>query len=1024
MSEMKVGALSDPSLAARADVLLDGALERLRGRTDRLFAGLMFIQWLAGIGAALWISPRAWAGAASQVHLHVYAAIFLGAGISGLPILLALTRPGRASTRHVIAAGQMLTSALLIHLSGGRIETHFHVFVSLAFLAFYRDWRVLATASAVIAADHVLRGFLWPQSVYGVLSAPLWRALEHAGWVVFEDCVLFLAIQQGLRDMTDAAGRQAQLELSHQLMEREVRDRTRELRGSEERFRSLSASSPIGIFETDAAGKCIYVNPRGEEIFGIASEQALGDGWQRAIHAGDRLEVADAWQDAIKRSEPFHREFRARTADGSERWVSARAATLRRDSTAVVGYVGTVEDITQHKQAEAESLRAREAALETARLKSEFLANMSHEIRTPLNGVIGMTELALETELTREQREYLDTVKVSADSLLSVIEDILDFSKIEAGKLELDPTPFRLRDALSQVLRTLALRADKKGVELVCDVRPDVPDALIADSGRLRQILLNLVGNAIKFTAQGEVVVEVGIESAAAEDLVLHVCVADTGIGIPADRQASVFEAFTQADMSTTRRFGGTGLGLAISSRLVAMMSGKIWVESTPGHGSRFHFTARMGVDPVGSVAGPARAEDPPLEGLRVLVIDDNETNRRVLVEMLAHLKMAPTAAADGISALTELAFARSVNRAYSLVILDGHMPEMDGFDVARRIRDTPELTGATLMMLTSGGQPGDAARCRELGLAGYLMKPVSQANLLAAILQALAGRHPGLRQAPVAPARHPLTLAPAKEALVGTSKLRILVAEDHPVNQRVAARILEKLGHEPTLVENGELAVQATASGGFDLLLLDVQMPVMDGYRTAAAIRNREAALGGHLPIIGLTAHAMKGDMERCIDAGMDGYLAKPIKIAELSAAIERVGARASGAAEASADSSEETDGVFDHHQALENAACDDALLAELACLWLEDTPLCLTEIRDGVATSNASMIERAAHRLRGSLSALAAPLATEAAAQLEKLAASGHLPAVVDIAAALEAEVSRLRPRLERLAERHKAA
>jgi two-component system, sensor histidine kinase and response regulator len=1023
MSEVIESSSQESSFAARAGVLLEDSRLKLRVRTDRLFAGLMAIQWLAGIAAALWLSPRAWSGAMSQVHLHVYAAFFLGGAISGLPIFLAFFRPGRVSTAHVIAAGQMLTSALLIHLSGGRLETHFHVFVSLAFLAFYRDWRVIATASAVIATDHILRGLYWPQSVYGVLTASPWRAFEHAGWVVFEDCILFVAIRQGQSDMKDAADRQAQLELSHQLMERKVQDRTRDLRGSEERFRSLSASSPIGIFETDPAGRCIYANPRWQEIFGIGLEQSIGDGWQRAIHPADRLQVADAWNDATRGGESFHREFRVATTDGPERWVSSRAATLRREDTAIAGYVGTVEDITQHKLAEAESLRAREAALETARLKSEFLANMSHEIRTPLNGVIGMTELTLETELTREQREYLDTVKVSADSLLSVIEDILDFSKIEAGKLELDPMPFNLRDSVGMTLKTLALRADKKGIELVCDVRPEVPDMLIADSGRFRQILLNLVGNAIKFTAHGEVVVQVGVAATSAEGLVLDVCVADTGIGIPADKQATIFEAFTQADTSTTRRFGGTGLGLAISSRLVEMMSGRIWVESEPGRGSQFHFTVNVGVDPAGAAAPPVDGEAVLLDGLRVLVVDDNETNRRVLVDMLKHLKLTPTAVADGISALSELALARSANQSYALVILDGHMPDMDGFDVAHRIRQTPELTGATLMMLTSGGQPGDAARCRELGLAGYLMKPVAQSNLLEAIQHAMAGRHPGQRKA--APKKaHAHSLTTEQEARVGGKALRILVAEDNPVNQLVAVRMLEKMGHTSVVVENGQLAVEAAATGAFDLVLMDVQMPVLSGFEATAAIRVEEAASGRRLPIVGLTAHAMKGDMERCLEAGMDAYLAKPIKGAELSATIDRVAATAFDMRPASVDPEVEDLAIFDPDLALENAAGDPGLLGEIVQLWLDDTPVRLREIQAGVLASDASAIERAAHRLRGSLGTLGAARGTDAAERVEKLGAVGELSTITDAVATLEAETALLRQRVLRLAEHRKAA
>ena len=328
----QVNALQNPSLAARTRLLLDDSQQKIWVRTDRLFACLMTVQWLAGIAAAVWISPRTWTGPYSQVHIHVFAAIFLGGVISAFPILLALVRPGATSTRHAIAAAQMLTSALLIHLSGGRIETHFHVFGSLAFLAFYRDWRVLITASVVIAADHLLRGMFWPQSVYGVLKATPWRALEHAGWVIFEDCVLFVSIRHSLRDMQDAADKRAQLELNHEIVERKIQDRTRELRSSEERFRSLSGASPIGIFETDEGGHCMYTNPRWQEISGLTLDQSLGDGWSQAIHPEDRLEVIAAWKDATARNESFHREFRLQSPDGTVRWVSSRAAPPRGSS--------------------------------------------------------------------------------------------------------------------------------------------------------------------------------------------------------------------------------------------------------------------------------------------------------------------------------------------------------------------------------------------------------------------------------------------------------------------------------------------------------------------------------------------------------------------------------------------------------------------------------------------------------------------------------------------------------------------
>jgi PAS domain S-box-containing protein len=1018
----KVSVPRDPTLETRTRFLFDGSQQKTWVRTDRLFACLMAVQWLAGIAAALWISPRTWTGAMSEVHIHVYAAFLLGGAISALPILLVLVRPGATYTRHFIAAGQMLTSALLIHLSGGRIETHFHVFGSLAFLAFYRDWRVLTTASVVIAADHLLRGMFWPQSVYGVLSATPWRALEHAGWVIFEDCVLFVSIRHSLGQMLDAADKQARLELSHETVEREIRDRTRELRSSEERFRSLSSASPIGIFETDEQGRCVYTNPRWQEISGLTFDQSLGDGWSQVLLPEDRGEIIAAWRDATASHEPFHGEFRLRSPDGTVRWASCHSAALRRDDGSTTGFVGTIEDISFQKQAEAELVRAREAALETARIKSEFLANMSHEIRTPLNGVIGMTDLALDTELTPEQREYLETVKTSADGLLAVIGDILDFSKIEAGKLELDPIECSLRDSLDGTLKTLALRADKKGLELVCRVLPEVPDALVVDVVRLRQILLNLIGNAIKFTAEGEVVVTVRTESSTTDTAILHVCVSDTGIGIPRDKQASIFDAFTQADTSTTRHFGGTGLGLAISARLVEMMSGRIWVESEPGEGSDFHFTARVAV--AADNPAPANGAGIDLRGLRVLVVDDNATNRRVLVEMLSQWEMLPSVAEDGLDALAQMASAKEAGASYALVILDGHMPEMTGLEVARRIRETPELAGPTIMMLTSGAQLGDAAKCRELGVAGHLVKPVAQADLIEAIRHALARSSAGSRSPArtITPAVAPRPVEPKGDERKPT--LRILLAEDNPVNQLVVVRILEKEGYKVVVAENGIKAVEAAERERFDLALMDVQMPLMGGFEATARIRALEHARGGHLPIIGLTAHALKGDRERCLEAGMDSYVSKPIKQEALKAAIQEVLDSSSDPQATSTENGRDVPAVFDFDMALENACYDAELLREMAQLWLTDGPRRLEELRQGVLRSDAQAIERSAHALRGSLSTLGALSATIAAERVETLAAEGDLSEILDASRALEHEIERLHPELEHLADYRKAA
>jgi two-component system sensor histidine kinase/response regulator len=786
--------------------------------------------------------------------------------------------------------------------------------------------------------------------------------------------------------------RDVALQEAHDGLEKRVAERTAYLN-------ALIENSPLAIMVLDSDHKVQLCNPAFEALFQYPRQDIVGKGITALFADGDLSEARSASNIASDQM-PVQLVTRRQRRDRSYVDVEVHTVGLAVKGEAT-GSLAIYQDISIRKRAEEEMHRAKEAAEAASRAKSEFLANMSHEIRTPMNGIMGMTELVLDTELDAEQRNYLNLAKVSADSLLSLINDILDYSKIEAGKLEIDTIDFNLGDSLGDTMKTLSLRAHQKGLELAFEIQPDVPDALVGDPGRLRQIIVNLVGNAIKFTEQGEVVLHVETESRTQNDIHLHLTVADTGLGIPAEKQKLIFEAFQQADGSMTRKHGGTGLGLTISSRLLELMGGRIWVESELGQGSRFHFIVCFGLQKV-----PARTivpRDPiTLRDMRVLVVDDNATNRHILLRMLENWHMVPTAVDSGAKAIVSLREGNGIGRTFPLILLDAQMPEMDGFALAEIIKRNPDWKTATVMMLSSAGQRGDAVRCRELGVAAYLTKPIRQGELLDGILIAL-GTRPESKMLPALVTRH--TLRESR------NRLRILLVEDNAVNQLVALRLLEKYGHTVSVAANGRKALEELEKESYDLILMDVQMPEMNGWEATRAIREKEKGTERHIQIVAMTAHAMKGDEERCLAAGMDAYLTKPIRTQELLTLLDEIGGHKSGPpVPLDMLSKKPTTDAIDLEATLHRLDGDRSLFQELTQVFKDDCPRIVERMRRAIMVHDAKALEGCAHILKGSSANLGALAVSQAAGEIERLASTGSVESTNVEFRILQEELERL--------------
>ena len=956
---------------------------------------LSLLAAIAASGVALFVVSR------KKVRVPAIAlgSIFMGSGIAAMHYIGmgAMRLPAMC---HYSPRVVMLSIVVAIVISGAALDLAFKFRESTA------DWGWKKSVSALVMGAAI------PVTHYVGMAAATFTPMPLQS-VDLHNAIRVNSL--GLVVITQVALLLLAIVFVTSIVDRRFSLKNLEIRSGEQRYRLIVETAFDAFLGFDAAARIVDWNAQAEATFGWTRNEATGHLLDDFVYLDSpNLDLPNEGTKQTLRELLFRDktsamharvEVTARHKDGHE--FPAEMAISSIVSGRRVLFAAFVHDVTERKQAERDREAGRKMAEAASREKGEFLANMSHEIRTPLNGVIGMTELVLQTRLTQEQREYLETARLSAESLLSVINDILDFSKIEAGKVELEEVDFDLRECMENTLRTLALRADEKGLELLCDVNPNVPEVLRGDPHRLRQIITNLTGNALKFTHKGEVALRVDATRCDADKCSLQFAVSDTGIGIAPDKLESVFESFSQADTSTTRMYGGTGLGLTISRKLVEMMGGHIQVKSEFGKGSEFHFTVQLQRGKEHTAATSARrTSGEVLAGARVLVVDDNRTNRRILEGLLKNWGMKPTLASDGKSALAALQESLTNGKPFKLILTDMLMPGMDGLQLIESIREKDKLILATIVMLTSSGHQGDASRCEELGIAAYLLKPIRQAELREAMARVLG-----------AVSDHEQTAILTKDALeshASHAALNVLLAEDNAVNQKLARALLEKRGHRVTIAGNGREALQALQQARFDIVLMDVQMPEMDGIEATKTIRIREAKTGGHQPVIAMTALAMKGDRERCIEAGMDDYLTKPIRANELDAVLEKYGVEEiqnqSSDEPAAQDSNRPDNGVVNANELLERIGNDRGFLAELVTVFREDHPSQLQQIANGLAKKDANEVKRGAHSLKGALSNLAAPEASALAAQIEQEGASGDLRSAEVTFRAFKTELDRV--------------